>query len=56
MRNGAAGDGVVRDFVQYLQAGLDFPSDQVSHEVDRLFNLDCLTIGEAGGRRTVIWA
>jgi anaerobic magnesium-protoporphyrin IX monomethyl ester cyclase len=56
MRNGAAGDGLTRDFVRYLQAGLDFPPDQVSHEVDRLFNLGCLTIEEAGGRCTVIWA
>ncbi len=56
LQNGAAKDAAIDDIVLFLQEKTKYSSEDVRRKVDRLVNLECITVDTNGGKTTISWS
>ncbi len=54
--NGADQKSLVRDFAMYLEKHIDFAHEQISAQVERLFNLKCISVSRGDTGQKIVWA
>ena len=53
--NGTGEEGVIEDFIEYLQSRIDFPREQIGEQVNRLMEARCLKVKAVDPRTGIVW-
>ena len=56
LNNGADMDGIMDDFILFVEKNINFPGEEVRHRLTKLFSRNCLKIEGTEGKTEIMWA